>query len=49
MAKIMNVIYGSRGGENYLLINVEQEKDQEKGTRLRLRHMGWNYIFFNLS
>lgn len=30
MAKIVDVIYGSRGRENDLLINAEQEKDQEK-------------------
>lgn len=45
MAKIMNVIYRSRGRENYLLINVQQEKDQEKGTRLRFRHTGRNIYF----
>lgn len=30
MAKIMDVIYGSRGRKNDLILNVEQEKDQEK-------------------
>ena len=45
MAKIMNVIYRSRGGENGLLINVKQEKYHERGTRLRFRHRAGIYIF----
>lgn len=45
MAKIMNVIYRSRGGENYLLINAKQEKYHERGTRLRFRQKGWNIYF----